>query len=387
MPDVYISADNIISSLGFTTQENISNIKKNITGIKLIDNRNISPTPIYASSVNSERLYSDFKKFDNPEDFTRFEQMAILSIIDALRNTKVDIKNKNTLLIISTTKGNIDILEQSNKNRFDNKKIYLWNTAKLLQNYFENPNMPVIVSNACISGLLGIIIGSRLIQSSQYENVIVTGGDILSEFVVSGFQSFLSLSTVPCQPFDVSRDGLSLGEGFGTIILTSNPEFVNDDIKITVAGGSSSNDANHISGPSRTGEGLYITIKNTLKEAGAKSLNHIDYISAHGTGTVYNDEMESKAITRAGLENVPVNSFKGYWGHTLGAAGIVESIAAINSMKENTLYKTMGFNKSGVSKNINIIRNEEKAEINNCLKIASGFGGCNAGVVFQKQIS
>ncbi|MCD4789581.1 MAG: beta-ACP synthase, partial [Bacteroidales bacterium] len=346
MPYVYISSDNIISSLGFNSKENISNIKKNITGIKLIDDSNISPTPFYASLIDSERLYSDFKKFDNPEDFTRFEQMAILSIIDALRKTKVDIKNKNTLLIISTTKGNIDILEQSNKNRFDNKKIYLWNTAKLLQHYFENPNMPVIVSNACISGLLGIIIGSRLIQSSQFENVIVTGGDILSEFVVSGFQSFLSLSTVPCRPFDVSRDGLSLGEGFGTIILTSNPEYVNE--KIIVTGGSSSNDANHISGPSRTGEGLYITIKNTLKEAGAKSVNHIDYISAHGTGTVYNDEMESKAITRAGLENVPVNSFKGYWGHTLGAAGIVESIAAINSMKENTLYKTMGFNKSGV---------------------------------------
>ena len=308
--------------------------------------------------------------------------MAVLSITDALRNSKIDIKNKKILLIISTTKGNIDILEQNNKNRFDQKKIYLWNTAKLLQQYFENPNIPVVVSNACISGLLGIIIGSRLIQSSQFENVIVTGGDILSEFVVSGFQSFLSLSTVPCRPFDVSRDGLSLGEGFGTIILTSNPEYVNK--KIIVTGGSSSNDANHISGPSRTGKGLYITIKNTLIEAGSKAINHIDYISAHGTGTVYNDEMESKAITSAGLENVPVNSFKGNWGHTLGAAGIIESIAAINSMKENTLYKTMGFSKSGVSKNINIIDKTEKVKINNCLKIASGFGGCNAGVVFSK---
>lgn len=382
MPDVYIATDNIISSLGFTTEENISNIKKNITGIKLINNSNFSPTPFHASLVDSERLYSDFKNIDNPEKFTRFEQMAVLSITDTLRNSKVDIKNKKTLLIISTTKGNIDILEQSNKNRFDYKKIYLWNTAKLLQQYFENPNIPVVVSNACISGLLGIIIGSRLIQSSQFENVIVTGGDILSEFVVSGFQSFLSLSTVPCRPFDVSRDGLSLGEGFGTIILTSNPEYVNK--KIIVTGGSSSNDANHISGPSRTGEGLYITIKNTLKEAGAKAIEHIDYISAHGTGTVYNDEMESKAITSAGLEDVPVNSFKGYWGHTLGAAGIIESIAAINSMKENTLYKTMGFSKSGVSKNINVIDRTEKVKINNCLKIASGFGGCNAGIIFSK---
>ncbi|MCK4288603.1 MAG: hypothetical protein KAW86_05330, partial [Bacteroidales bacterium] len=150
MPDVYIATDNIISSLGFTTEENISNIKKNITGIKLINNSNFSPTPFHASLVDSERLYSDFKNIDNPEKFTRFEQMAVLSITDTLRNSKVDIKNKKTLLIISTTKGNIDILEQSNKNRFDYKKIYLWNTAKLLQQYFENPNIPVVVSNACI---------------------------------------------------------------------------------------------------------------------------------------------------------------------------------------------------------------------------------------------
>lgn len=226
--------------------------------------------------------------------------------------------------------------------------------------------------------------GSRLIQSGQYENVIVAGGDILSGFVVSGFQSFKSLSTTPCKPFDVSRDGLSLGEGFGTMILTSNPQQISGSDKIIVAGSSSSNDANHISGPSRTGEGLYISINNALKEAKSLSVENIDYISAHGTGTVYNDEMESIAISRTGLENVPVNSLKGYWGHTLGAAGIIESIATISSMKENLLYNTKGFKNSGVSKNINIINKLEKANINNCLKIASGFGGCNAGIIFAK---
>ncbi len=384
MTKVYISADNIISSLGFTTQENISNIKNNTTGIKLINDSYFSPHPFHASLVDSERLHSDFNKIDNPDNFTRFEQMAILSISDTLKKSNIDVKNKKTLFIVSTTKGNIDILEEKNKNSFDYKKVYLWNTAKLLQEYFKNPNTPLIVSNACISGLLGIIMGSRLIQSGQYENVIVAGGDILSGFVVSGFQSFKSLSTTPCKPFDVSRDGLSLGEGFGTMILTSNPQQISGSDKIIVAGSSSSNDANHISGPSRTGEGLYISINNALKEAKSLSVENIDYISAHGTGTVYNDEMESIAISRTGLENVPVNSLKGYWGHTLGAAGIIESIATISSMKENLLYNTKGFKNSGVSKNINIINKLEKANINNCLKIASGFGGCNAGIIFAK---
>jgi len=384
MSDVYITADNIISSLGFNTQENISNIKKNITGIKLINDPILSPTPFYASLVDSERLHTNFEKLNQPEKFTRFEQMAIISITDAIENSLVDIKDKRTLIIISTTKGNIDILEPSNQKIFDYKRIYLWETAKLLQNYFENPNKPIVVSNACISGLSGIISGYRLIKNSLFDNVIVTGGDVISEFVVSGFQSFLALSSTPCKPFDTSRDGLSLGEGFGTIVLSSNPNNKSDDTKIIVTGGATSNDANHISGPSRTGEGLYIAIKKTLEEANSNLSGQIDYISAHGTGTIYNDEMESKAIKRAGLENAAVNSFKGYWGHTLGAAGIVESVAAISSMKENKLYSSIGFNTSGVSEDINIIKHSVSKSINNCLKIASGFGGCNAGVTFSR---
>ena len=384
MSDVYILVDNIISSLGFNTQENIRNIKKNITGIKLVNDSALSPTPFYASLIDSNQLNSEFKKIDNPEKFTRFEQMAILSINDAINNSKVDIKDKGTLIIISTTKGNIDILEPANKEKYGYNRVYLWETAKFLQNYFGNPNTPLIVSNACISGLSAIITGSRLIKNSMFDSVIVTGGDIISEFVVSGFQSFLALGSTPCKPFDAMREGLSLGEGFGTIVLSSNPDNINDTTNIIIKGGSTSNDANHISGPSRTGEGLYLAIKNTIEEAKLNPAGQIDYISAHGTGTIYNDEMESIAIKRARLKNVPVNSFKGYWGHTLGAAGIVESIAAISSMKENKIYKSLGFNKSGVSEDINIIKNAESKSINNCLKIASGFGGCNAGVIFSK---
>ena len=217
----------------------------------------------------------------------------------------------------------------------------------------------------------------------QYENVIITGGDIVSEFAVSGFQSLKAISTEPCKPFDKDRNGLTLGDGCGTIILTSNAELTTGKTPITVLNGSTTNDANHISGPSRTGEGLYLAIKNTVN-----SVKNIDYISAHGTATIYNDEMEAKAICLAGLEKVPVNSFKGFWGHTQGAAGIIESIAAIHSLKENILFNTIGFNKLGVSKNINVINHwnaKKKIEINNCLKLASGFGGSNAAVLFSKK--
>jgi 3-oxoacyl-[acyl-carrier-protein] synthase-1 len=111
----------------------------------------------------------------------------------------------------------------------------------------------------------------------------------------------------------------------------------------------------------------------------------IDFISSHGTATPYNDEMESIAITRTGLQNVPVNSFKGYWGHTLGAAGVIESVMGIYSIRNGILFNTKGFSEPGVSNPLNIIRRTERMEVRSCLKIASGFGGCNAAILFQKK--
>ncbi len=213
--------------------------------------------------------------------------------------------------------------------------------------------------------------------------MIVCGGDIISEFTPSGFQSFKAVSEQACRPFDVHRAGITLGEGVGTIILSTNKELVKEDNPVIFRGGANTNDANHISGPSRTGDGLYYAISNTLKEAG-KTNSNIDYISGHGTATPYNDEMESKAISWAKLNHVPVNSLKGYWGHTLGAAGIIECIAGIHSIKENCLIKTFGYYEHGVSEQINVIKEFKETKVKNFLKTASGFGGSNAAAYFSE---
>jgi 3-oxoacyl-[acyl-carrier-protein] synthase-1 len=385
MTEVFVAADNIVTPLGFTTDENIESIKKDLTGMKTYLKEEFSPFAFCASLIDSEKLNSHFNKLEVPDRFTRLEKMFILSIKDALKNSKVNIKDKKTLIIISTTKGNIDLLESVNKNKFEEKRIYLGSMARVIQEFFQNPNEPIVISNACISGVLALIAAERLIKSGRYENIIISGGDLISAFTVSGFQSFKALSLEPCKPFDASRDGLNLGEGCGTIILTSNPEFVNEKDKIVVSGGASSNDANHISGPSRTGDGLFIAIKNAAKEAGLNLASEVQFISAHGTATPYNDEMESKAFALASMNHVPVNSLKGFFGHTLGAAGVIESIVSIRSLRENMLFNTLGYKNPGVTQEINIIKKSEKAKIKNCLKTASGFGGCNAAVIFSKK--
>jgi 3-oxoacyl-[acyl-carrier-protein] synthase-1 len=171
-----------------------------------------------------------------------------------------------------------------------------------------------------------------------------------------------------------------LGEGAGTIILSTQKKY---EQNIKVLGGSVSNDANHISGPSRTGEELAYAIKKAMQDA-ELTVKDIDFISAHGTATLYNDEMEASAIGLAGLQSAPLNSLKGYYGHTLGAAGLIEAIISLQSLKEGLVLPTPGFEELGVSSPVNVIASPLQIKANSFLKTASGFGGCNAAVIFGK---
>lgn len=350
------------------------------SGIKLCSDTAFSVIPFYVSQIDHERLLKNFKEYENGRAYTKLEKMMILSVSTALKQCDVDPASPRTLMILSSTKGNIDLLEE--QHGFARERIYLWKLAQITGEFFRCQNTPFVISNACISGLMAILVGKRLIECGKYDNVIVAGADMVTHFVVSGFQSFKAVSPNPCKPFDSQRDGITLGEAAGTIILGSKP-MKTDIYPVKVTGGASSNDANHISGPSRTGEELFLAIKKAMDEAGLTA-DDIGHVSAHGTATVFNDEMESKAFGLAGLDHVPVNSMKGYWGHTLGAAGIIESIAGIHAIKSNYLIKTHGFNTLGVPVNIRVINEFRNLPQKNFLKTASGFGGCNAAVIFEK---
>jgi 3-oxoacyl-[acyl-carrier-protein] synthase I len=372
---VYLGANNIISPLGFTTSENMNAIKQGKVAVKK-QKFPFSDAQWCCSKINEKDLNDYFATIANKETYTHLEKMCILSINDVVQQSKIDLSLPENLLIISTTKGNIDILEGAYKN-IDSKRAYLPTFAKKVGEYFSCANNPIVVSNACISGLLAIVIARRLVENNLYKNIVVCGGDIVSEFTLSGFKSFNALSEELSKPFDKNRVGINLGEAASSVLISKEKI---SNIKIT--GGSSANDANHISGPSRNGDGLFQAITETLKEA---KQNSVDLISAHGTATEYNDEMESIAFTRANLNLSQVNSLKGYYGHTLGAAGVLESVISIQSIASNTTIKSMGFETTGTSRELNIIQNTEQKIITNCLKTASGFGGCNAAALFEKE--
>ena len=377
MTDIFVSADNILSPIGLTTAENFLQLKQNISGIKLHYDSSKSEQPFQAGLFAADV----FSENNQQKKYTKFENLLIASVSDALSKSTVDPADKKTAFIISSTKGNISLLETEETSDSLNKRISLNTSAKLVADHFQFVNQPIIISNACISGILAILTGMRLIQSGQYEHAVVAGADVISKFVLSGFQSFQAVSQLPCKPFDAARDGINLGEGAGTVILTSNEAY---SCGIKVSGGSVSNDANHISGPSRTGEELSFAINKAIYASGI-SAKEIGFISAHGTATLFNDEMEAKAISLSGLQHVPVNSLKGYYGHTLGAAGIIESIISMQSLKENLVMPTRGFENSGVSPTINVCSSLYKSTTDHFLKTASGFGGCNAAMIFSKQ--
>lgn len=372
--NIYLTADHIISALGYGTDENVEAVRNYRSGITLHTDGAVADSPIMAARIDNSRLEPLVVKH-GLESYTRLEQLFILSIGEVIAQHEADLNTPDCCFLFSTTKGNIDLLSGHTEAPLPHTS--LWGMAERIMSHLRMDRADCqIISNACISGVSALVIAKRWMEEGKYRKVIVSGADVLSHFITSGFVSFKSVSEAICRPFDSRRDGLSLGEGCGTLLLTTQ-ESANS---VILAGGGISNDANHISGPSRTGDGLYHAIRQAMNDAQVGN-QEISFVNTHGTATLYNDEMESKAIHLAGLQAAPVNSMKSYFGHTLGAAGVIETILCARELKEQTLFGTYAFETLGVSMPIQVFPHHRAHEMSACVKTASGFGGCNAAVV------
>ena len=344
---IYKIADNILSPLGETTAQNYEAVKAG---------RSVNLTKGTVPIVRSEGL-------------TRFEAMAVKSAKCAIQEAGIDPGKDNVVLILSTTKANIEVLSQGNEDPGPA------HAAKSIAEELGVVTQPIVVCNACISGVAAIILAQRLLEHRDYDYAIVCGADVLSEFTVSGFQSLKAVSEEPCRPFDMERLGLNLGEAAATMILTV------DSGQWAIEAGAIRNDAFHISSPSKDGEGARLALEAIGAEAVKDSLAQIN---AHGTATMFNDQMESVAIERAGLNTVPVNSLKGYFGHTLGAAGILETIITMAALDDHTVLGTKGFEERGVSGKILLSSENQTTDKDRFVKMISGFGGGNAAIMASK---
>lgn len=358
-----------ITPLGAGSAANYVAIREGFTALRYYAGLFDLPESVVAAKLDYQALRTFVGEAAN--GLTDFETLCVASAAPALTLAGIDPSAQNVRFVISTTKANVALL---GSNEFTNAVIAANNVVKAL----GGTTLPIVVSNACISGIAAQITAKRLIEQNHAKYVVVIGADQLSRFIVSGFQSFKALSDAPCRPFDVNRTGLNLGEASATIIFEAKETPDADEFVLTA--GAIHNDANHLSGPSRTAEGLFKCIEDLNLSQHAPQ-----FINAHGTATAYNDQMESIAIHRAGLENVPTYSLKGYFGHTLGAAGVLETIMSLMAAQEGCVLPTPGFEELGVSHPITVSNTAKDVEsVSSFLKIMSGFGGVNAAVLFER---
>lgn len=364
--DIFLGAFGIVSPLGPYFDINFNRVVEGDSGLKPVENAFDLGQTVHCGLTPQSHISDQGRG-------THLDRM-ILGVFEQchsqLHQGEID------HVIFCTTKGNIQLLEKN-----DLEGAHLWQLGETLK---RNTNLNFtysVVSHACISGINGIIQASALIKSGRAKNVMVIGADLCTRFTLSGFLCLQAVSRSVCSPYDQDRDGINLGEAVAGLVMSANATLFHQ-IKGAYLGGGMANDANHISGPSRTGEGLVRSINAAMAEAHTSS-GHISTISAHGTATVFNDEMESIAFNRTNLGHVPTHSLKPHFGHTLGAAGVVETMISLEALRHGLALGNLKLKQQGVSFAMNLPTSHQKVDRGLLLKTGSGFGGCNSAVIIK----
>jgi 3-oxoacyl-[acyl-carrier-protein] synthase II len=288
-------------------------------------------------------------------------------------------------LITASTKGCVDAMERL-QDGFDPSQIPLGHLLADLSGRFGLRSSGININAACASSTLALARAASLIAAGRSEAVLVVCLDLVSEFVFSGFSALHALSPAACRPFDRERDGLTLGEGGAALLLMSRERARREgrpELGV-VAGWGAANDATHITAPARDGCGLIQSVRQALDRARIGT-DQIAAISAHGTATPYNDQMELTAFgTLFGARPVPLHSVKGSIGHTLGAAGGIEAALGLRCLEAGLLPSTVGMREPEpagegfLSCEVQLIQGKYLLSTN------SGFGGVNAALILRR---
>jgi 3-oxoacyl-[acyl-carrier-protein] synthase II len=290
-------------------------------------------------------------------------------------------------LITASTKGCIDVMEVLNgAGAGDPAEVPM---ARLLERISARLGLAatgININAACASSTIAVARAASLIAAGRSEAVLVVCLDLVSEFVFSGFSALQALSPETCRPFDRNRNGLTLGEGGAALLLMSRERARREgrpELGI-VAGWGAANDATHITAPARDGCGLIQSVRQALAR-GSIAPEQIAAISAHGTATPYNDQMELTAFAALfGERALPMNSIKGAIGHTLGAAGGIEIALGLKCLEQKILPPTVGMREPEEAGAAFLSRLAQPISGSYLLSTNSGFGGVNAAVILSR---
>jgi 3-oxoacyl-[acyl-carrier-protein] synthase-1 len=237
------------------------------------------------------------------------------------------------------------------------------------------------VSTACSSSAKVFATAYRWIRHGLVDAALVGGIDSLCLSILYGFNSLELISASPCRPFDVNRDGINLGEAAGYALVTK-PDLAPED-SLALVGYGESSDAHHMSHPHPEGRGAIIAMDRALSRA-AIDASSIGYVNLHGTASKANDEVETQAIAARFSRDTRVSSTKGWTGHTLGAAGIVESVITLDAMATGLIPGTLNCEHPDPNFVFPVMIENEDRPIDYALSNSFGFGGSNCSLIFGK---
>lgn len=305
-------------------------------------------------------------------------RIALDAAREALASTPGGPRAGDTPLVLATTKAELTGVfgETAESGRG------LGSPARLAQRLAAELGAPGVVASvscACASGVVALSLAARRIAAGELERALVVGVDVLDEFVLAGFGGLHALDPGPCRPFDRLRRGVSLGDGAGALLLTARAA---EGRGLRAAGWGGANDACHVTGPDREGAGIALAVERALARAG-RGPEDVDLVHVHGTGTAANDACEALGLVRAFDGGTPpAFGTKAQTGHTLGAAGVLETCLLADALARGEAPANVGLAEPDVDDRLDLVRAPRRlARARAGLKVSSGFGGIDAALV------
>lgn len=374
---IYITKYNALCNLGKNIEEISQNALEGNSEHFEVSKEFIKDKPIRVGMVNI-----DLPKISSPEYNLRCNRMLLKvcePLTDYIANLTKTLGKENIALIVATTNSGVEEYETSHN--FHHSEI--GNPAKFLKEHFDLKNFYTSVSTACSSGVKAFSLAQELLNSDFAQAVIVTGVDTIAKVPIFGFDSLEILSPTPTIPFSKNRNGINIGEGAGIFILEKKSHQ-----GIEICGIGETTDIYHATTPDPNATEAINTINLALKNA--KLLpQDIDYINLHGTGTIANDVMESKAIYTIFQDKVLASSTKPLTGHCLGAAAIIETALCCKLLEKNNgkLYPHIFDNNydEAIPKIKLVDKNCIVPKIETCLNTSFGFGGTNTAMILRRK--
>ena len=391
MKTVVVTGMGIVSAIGSSVTANLHALQNDVHGLSKPDILTTKHQfPVGEIKLSNAELLEELKLSAN-SGITRASLLGIKAITEIFKNTDLVPDPENTAFVSGTSVGGIDKTEEYFEQFDENVALRAYiqaqhpgYTTQKIADYFGIKEHVTTISTACSSSANAILNGARLIQSGRFNKVIVGGSDCLTKFTINGFNSLRILSEKPARPFDINRNGLNLGEAAAYLVLEAEGTSLEQPVLAKVSGAGNANDAFHQTASSENGEGAYKAMTAALRSAELNS-SQIDYINAHGTGTLNNDLAETNALKRVFAQNeVPdFSSTKAFTGHTLGAAGAVEAIYSILSLQNQQVFANLNF--QGVIENgLMPVTQKEYRKLDHVMSNSFGFGGNCTSLIFSK---